>query len=460
MVDSGQGLTSSAAIPEAQRWQAEQKADLIAHSLHEMGVDAMLPGTLDVSLGKAAFNGLVKKYALPFVATNLRGAHGDAPFPSTIIKEAGGLKVGIVGIVAPELGEQGYVVLDGQAALREAMAGLRPQVDVVLVLSGLGILETEKLVRDVPGVDFAVVSGSGRITTAPMSAGDTFILEAGKRGKSVGVLKLSPEEGATGWKNAGAGEESADRLARAQTRLRELEKRSEQARSDRETASYQRQIDFYRAEVERMQAEEAPAVSGRRSLFTNRIENLAQSIEDEPTVGALVVATKARIEGSTSQPAAADVATPLPFEGATGPALLAARDKAGAPSFGDFVGAQACMGCHAAEYAQWKGTGHARAWPSLEAESRSQDFQCFGCHVTGHGEPGGPTEPAGVAHLANVQCESCHGAGKAHVLAPTQVKLPAQVPEATCRTCHTTEMTGDRFNYQTYLPKVIHAAAH
>ena len=143
----------------------------------------------------------------------------------------------------------------------------------------------------------------------------------------------------------------------------------------------------------------------------------------------------------------------------TGIGLLEARDEAGIPKMGNFVGAQTCKGCHPTEYEQWDRTGHANAYAALVEDHRSQDLQCYACHVTGHGMDGGPKDPAKVGYLKNVQCESCHTGGRAHVMNPTKVSLPAKVPEATCRSCHTEEMTGGRFDYDTYLPKVIHGGA-
>src|SRR5438552_2830469 len=76
--------------------------------------------------------------------------------------------------------------------------------------------------------------------------------------------------------------------------------------------------------------------------------------------------------------------------------LIAAPARAG-----DWVGSAACGACHAAEFAAWQATAHARAADHLGAQPRAR---CLGCHGTGDA-------PAGKTAALEVGCESCHGAG-------------------------------------------------
>jgi len=83
-----------------------------------------------------------------------------------------------------------------------------------------------------------------------------------------------------------------------------------------------------------------------------------------------------------------------------------------------FVGSEACGDCHAAEYATWSESGHARAVATLEEQDATDDASCLRCHVTGFGRDGGFPEgaaPNDHPDLARVGCESCHGPGAEHV---------------------------------------------
>lgn len=458
MVDAGDNFTNTFDLPERERWQAEVKADVIAASLQQIGIDAMVPGLQDLTLGRSVFMGLVRQYKLPYVAANLRSVHGEAVFPGSILAEAGGMKVALVGIVGEDLARAGFQVLPAAPALKEELGSVKRQgAQLVVLLSSMGLLRTQDLVKEVHGVDFVVVSGTGRTTSSPVVEGETSLVEAGKRGKTLGILKLRPVDGASGWSYVGAADRSQAELDRANRRLRDLEKRASQARSEDERKSFERQMVFYQSLVTEATAKLNAAPTGGNQ-YTNRMENLARAVPDEPQVAALLAAAKERIQkGAGSEGAeAVEPDVELAFEGVTGPALLAARAQAGVATYGAFVGAQTCMGCHAQPYQQWSGTPHAHAWSTLVDEQRSMDFECFGCHVTGHGQEGGPVDPRKVGYLKAVQCESCHGAGAAHVADPKGAPLAAQVPEATCRGCHSVEQTGDRFDYKTYLPKVVH----
>jgi mono/diheme cytochrome c family protein len=67
--------------------------------------------------------------------------------------------------------------------------------------------------------------------------------------------------------------------------------------------------------------------------------------------------------------------------------------------------------------------------------------ECFGCHVTGHGDPAGydPAVDAGK-DLVNVQCEVCHGKGTAHARDGTWGK---SLLMQSCAQCHDPENSPD-----------------
>jgi len=88
------------------------------------------------------------------------------------------------------------------------------------------------------------------------------------------------------------------------------------------------------------------------------------------------------------------------------------------PTDSDYVGSEACSGCHPAEFATWEKSAHARSLASLEKGDHSGDAACQACHTTAFDLPGGfPKGASTSAHpdLARVGCESCHGPGEAHI---------------------------------------------
>ncbi len=98
----------------------------------------------------------------------------------------------------------------------------------------------------------------------------------------------------------------------------------------------------------------------------------------------------------------------------------------------DFIGPEACKGCHVEAYNAFKQSKHARALDSLSTGQR-QDARCVSCHAPN-------LQEQSVAH---VTCETCHGGG--HYYATTYVMKDSELArlvgltdpsEKGCRTCH------------------------
>ena len=111
------------------------------------------------------------------------------------------------------------------------------------------------------------------------------------------------------------------------------------------------------------------------------------------------------------------------------PALFAAPPQS---SLTDYVGAEACAGCHQAEYEEWKTSKHAGAFSRTFAaywEERGNDPGCLQCHTTGF------RSQDGAFAFPGVSCESCHGAlAPRH---PTEAKMLLPTDSSVCRECHT-----------------------
>ena len=136
---------------------------------------------------------------------------------------------------------------------------------------------------------------------------------------------------------------------------------------------------------------------------------------------------------------AASTVAPAP----AGPLVIREQpESGGAP----FLGSAACRTCHAAAYARWRSTGHAREFAGLLPADRLLSA-CLRCHVTGYGDRLGYQAAVETPDLANVGCEACHGPGADHgrsvhpELVPTLTggACPPCEINRICRLCHTPE---------------------
>ncbi len=125
-----------------------------------------------------------------------------------------------------------------------------------------------------------------------------------------------------------------------------------------------------------------------------------------------------------------------------------------------YVGSSACKECHPMEYGNF--IKYARKSHSFRSVQRmqkglsTQELQeCYGCHTTGYGKPGGFTSVEQSPDLKDAGCEVCHGPGKNHVETQDPAMIDRKVTVEVCERCHTQE----RIRTFRYRP-LLHGGAH
>lgn len=132
--------------------------------------------------------------------------------------------------------------------------------------------------------------------------------------------------------------------------------------------------------------------------------------------------------------------------------LAAPRPGIGAQNSGRYVGSEACAACHETEYNNYKKyskKAHSAKSVKLMAPKLSAEEikECYHCHVTGYGQPGGFESFDKTPQMADAGCEVCHGPGADHAESgdPTQIK--GKLTVADCETCHNAERVAN-FGYK------------
>jgi hypothetical protein len=424
-------LWSGKRISDVERPQRKLKAELLQAASAQLAVDALNPGHGDLTFGLGFLRTGATEHELPYVSANLADPDGQLVFPATRVIERGGLTIGVTGVL-PERSVDGGSVLPVDAAVRGALADLQKQdVDLVVLLSNLGLDQDKKLAETTPGFDLIFGSGSRRHQEQPALVGETAVFQAGSRGKHLGEVTLELIAGAKGWSSPGAREAALRQATSIDRQIERYEGLMETA-TEAQKPRYDKALQFAR---KRRADLVIPAEDdGQANKLEGKQIAMSRSLDDEPKMVELVNATLEKL---------GDVAP----EAAT---ATKKQDR------GDWVGTSACRSCHPVQFADWRQTSHAHAWATLVKDKRHMDLQCWSCHVTGANQPGGPTTPKESAGLQNVQCEACHGPGKKHVENPAKVK-PVKVPgPEVCLTCHNEEQSEGRFDYSEYLPRVDH----
>jgi 2',3'-cyclic-nucleotide 2'-phosphodiesterase (5'-nucleotidase family) len=151
------------------------------------------------------FQSLLADLPYPMLALNVyRKTDDRLLFDPYRVFEVGGLRVGVIGIASnivdktmPPHFSQGVYFTNGRAELPGAIAALRQQehVDLVVLLSHLGFPQDVQLVAEVPGVDVDLSAHTHHRLEHAFRQGDTLVTQSGSHGAFLTRLDLEIEGG-------------------------------------------------------------------------------------------------------------------------------------------------------------------------------------------------------------------------------------------------------------------------
>jgi len=119
-----------------------------------------------------------------------------------VIRKVGALRVALFGLTTEETpvathprNVKGLVFGAAVTTARRLVAELRPQADLIVALTHLGVEEDEKLAAAVPGIDVIVGGHTHTKIEQPETIGETLVLQAYERGVFLGRLDLEMTDG-------------------------------------------------------------------------------------------------------------------------------------------------------------------------------------------------------------------------------------------------------------------------
>ncbi len=171
----------------------------VIEAFNLMGLDASAVGNHEFDNGQAALKERAAEARFPFLAANIGG---DGPWKPFEIRKVGSLRVALFGLTTEETpvathprNVKGLVFGDAVATARRLVAELRPQADLIVALTHLGVEEDEKLAAAAPGIDVIVGGHTHTKVEQPETIGGTLVLQAFERGVFLGRLDLEVTDG-------------------------------------------------------------------------------------------------------------------------------------------------------------------------------------------------------------------------------------------------------------------------
>lgn len=437
VLDGGSLLYTEPRVPKHLEAQESLRSDLIVDIYSKtLQAAAIGLGPYDFGAGKEAIRPARQ-------AANVPADSGIAIEPPKIV-EAGGVKVGIFGVVSPAAVEPfGISASDPVEAAKTAVASLRDRgARVVIGLAHMTDAEAKRLAKKVPGIDFLVAGQNApepdQVRTAPGHAGDTFVFTPANRGQVVTRLDITVRDGQGPLIDA-IGE------ARAESELEDLAERIQELEAQLQTWAADPDADASFVAAKKQELGE----------LEERANKLRASPLQVPPSGSYF--TMEQIAIRKSLPCNLPIqAAKQAFDKAAGEANVAAAKgqtpRPPDPGQPGYVGVEACIDCHDEAVSFWEKTNHHQAWDTLERLGKQFDYECVSCHVTGWDQPGG-SNLAVNEHLRDVQCEVCHGPASLHVPDGDPATIQRTPPESLCKGCHN-EQHSDTFDYTPYLRDV------
>lgn len=196
-------------VQENQVKMVSAKANLFVESLNLMGYDALGIGDDDLTLGKDFLIELSKKAKFPFLSSNLLDAESKKPvFQPYLIKEVNGIRFGLFSLLSPEVFYgptdsrlKGLTLQSPAETAQRIIRELKPNTDLVILLSHLSYPKDTELAQTVSGIHFIAGGHSGVSLAYPPVIKDTVILHTPMKGMYAGRCDLTFREGASGFYN-------------------------------------------------------------------------------------------------------------------------------------------------------------------------------------------------------------------------------------------------------------------
>jgi hypothetical protein len=438
LVDAGDLLFEAAAL-EIDREAVIDRAGLIAGLWHDLGCAAAMTGPRDKPKNGPDLS------AGPLAA--LPRLDASDPAKRRVLKEVGGVPIGVFGAAASDSGAP--AADDPLGAARADVEELKKQgAKVIVALAYGGPKFGRELARKVGGVSFVIVASGDpdhvvKPGKEPVLRGDAVesgavVLEPFSQGQSVGAIELRIVGGSLDFADGDRPARQKRAAEAAEKKIEEFTKKIEEAKkTNQDYSSLVEPLERQKKKREEAARDAEAPVKG--SHFVTALTLLGSAVPKDEGVSKkkedFVIA-----QGEKFKLAAKSEVLPAPK-----------------PTEAGYVGAEVCKDCHSEEYEFWEKTDHFHALETLKTMKRDGQPDCVSCHVAGFRKPGGTTLVSRVEELAGVQCENCHGPGSRHAEALGKDKPLSVNPvpgEPLCRGCHYPPHT-DGFEFSERIKKVI-----
>lgn len=192
-------LLSAGDMIQGNNWANLTKGESVIELMNTMRFDAMVTGNHEFDFGQDILRQRISEARFPVLGANVENLDALKPY---VIKEIGGLRVAIIGVVTEETPASthpknvvGLRFASPEDTVKKYLTELKGKADVVVVISHIGYYADRLLAEKVSGIDVIVGGHSHTKLIKPAVVGNAVIVQAWEHGKALGVLDLDVENG-------------------------------------------------------------------------------------------------------------------------------------------------------------------------------------------------------------------------------------------------------------------------
>jgi len=192
-------LLAAGDMLQGSNWANLFRGRSVIELMNAMGFDAMVVGNHEFDYGQEVLKKRIGAAKFPVLGANVEGFPPLKPYT---IKQVAGLRVGLIGVTTPDTpvtthpkNVAGLKFISPETAVKKYLPAVRPQADLVVVLSHQGLEADRDLAAQVPDIDVIVGGHSHTRLEKPQVVNRTIIVQAWEHAKTLGVLDLTLDGG-------------------------------------------------------------------------------------------------------------------------------------------------------------------------------------------------------------------------------------------------------------------------
>jgi len=289
ILDGGDALVIDYFSRESERQKARKRAEVVLKLYEKMGYNALNIGDTDIGLGVEYLRNLQKRGKIPFLSANLKDRKTGRPvFNPYLIKDVGGAKIGIIGLLTPNIPSYlqkemtNYLIEEPVKAALNLVQGPMSHCSHIFALAHLTPSEIESLAKGVPDISI-IIGGQDRSFVFPKKINRSIVVQTDAFGHHVGRMNLRFVSRSSEW---------VDVLPRTllQKNIEETQRKIEDSQDEKETKNLkqirERLID---------QQRKLPGTEGK-NIYENFLALMHPKMESEKEVENLIESSRNQLK--------------------------------------------------------------------------------------------------------------------------------------------------------------------